>query len=240
MTRWLACLLLLAGSTASAQTAPHVSPRGDPQVAHPPRDAEFGVRTRQFGLQRRVEMYQWRKLGPGYAKVWSERPIDSSAHAEGYRNPAGFPLRTRYWIADEIRVDGRPLDEDVLKEIGAWRGFRPDFSALPGNLAATFQPEGDGLGSAENPLDPRIGDLRVNWRELTLPPLAGRVVLERGEWRLAAAPARATARQDAVASPSPAVPGRKPGLPVALLVGIGAVLLAAAAALRRRGRKARA
>lgn len=236
MMRWLGCLLLLAGSASLAQASSPMSPLGDPQVAHPPRDAEFGVRTHQFGLERKVEMYQWRKLGPGYARVWSEQPIDSSAYADGYRNPAEFPLRSRYWIAGDIRIDGRPLDEDVLKEIGAWRGFRPDFSALPGNLSATFQPEGDGLGSAENPLDPRIGDLRVNWRELTLPPLAGRIVLERGEWRLAAAPPLATTPRDAVASGPASVPGRKPGLPVPLLVGLGAVLFAAAVALARRRR----
>lgn len=238
--RRLACLLLLAGGTVSAQPASPVSPQGEPQVAHPPRDAEFGVRTPRFGLERKVEMYQWRKIGPGYAKVWSDRPIDSSAHAEGYRNPGEFPLRSRYWIADDIRIDGRPLDEDVLKEIGAWRGFRPDFSALPGNLSATFQPEGDGLGSAENPLDPRIGDLRVNWRELTLPPLAGRIVLEQGEWRLAAAPAPAAERPAAAALSPPSAPGRKPGLPWPLLVGIGAALVAAAVVMRRRARRARA
>lgn len=236
--RWLGCLLLLAGGASFAQF-PQVSPSADPQVAHPPRDAEFGVRTRQFGLERKVEMYQWRKLGPGYARVWSDRPIDSSAYAEGYRNPGEFPLRTRYWIADDVRIDGRPLDEDVLKEIGAWREFRPDFSALPGNLAATFQPEGNGLGSAENPLDPQIGDLRVHWRELTLPPLAGRIVLERGEWRLAAASATpgAAARQDVATRAPASVPGQRPGWPLPVLAGLGVLLLGAAVALRRGGRK---
>ena len=62
--------------------------------------------------------------------------------------------------------------------------LRPNFSRLPANLAASFQPEGEGLGSAENPLDPQIGDLRVSWRELVLPPLAGKVVLRDGVWRL--------------------------------------------------------
>jgi hypothetical protein len=91
-------------------------------------------------------------------------------------------LRSRRWLAEHATLDGQPLDRSVIEQFGVWRGFRPNFSALPRNLAASFQPEVDGLGSAENPLDPQIGDLRIVWRELTLPSLQGRVVLERGAW----------------------------------------------------------
>jgi uncharacterized membrane protein YecN with MAPEG domain len=79
-------------------------------------------------------------------------------------------------------LDGKPLDRSVIEQLGQWRLFRPNFSALPGNLAATFQPEGDGLGTAENPLAPQVGDLRIGWRELTFPPLEGRVLLRDGVW----------------------------------------------------------
>src|SRR3546814_20074107 len=51
-------------------------------------------------------------------------------------------------------------------------------------MSATFQPEGDGLGSAENPLAPQVGDLRITWRALVLPPLAERLVLRDGQWTL--------------------------------------------------------
>jgi uncharacterized membrane protein YecN with MAPEG domain len=91
-------------------------------------------------------------------------------------------MRGRRWTAQQVTLDDKPVDRSVIEQYGQWRLFRPNFSALPGNLAATFQPEGDGLGSAENPLDPQIGDLRIGWRELTLPPLKGRVSLERGTW----------------------------------------------------------
>jgi hypothetical protein len=77
----------------------------------------------------------------------------------------------------------------VVAALGKWQSFRPNFSALPGNMSATFQPEGDGLGSAENPLAPRVGDLRVTWRALVLPPLADRLVLRDGKWTLRAPPA---------------------------------------------------
>lgn len=176
-TAWLAGLLVAAAGMVHAQ-----SPAGEPVASAPLKDAEFGVTTRQFALQRRVEMYQWQRDASGYRKVWSAEPIDSARFDAAYRNPGAFPLQTRYWVASGVSLDGHPVDEEVLKRLGRWHGFRPGFTALPGNLAATFQPEGDGLSSAENPLSPRIGDLRVTWRELRLPDLAGRVALQQGEW----------------------------------------------------------
>jgi hypothetical protein len=203
----LPLLLALAGG-AHAQEA--VQPQGEPVSAHPPRDAEFGVAARGFGLQRRVEMLQWRRFGPGYRKEWSERPIDSAGYAPAYRNPGEFPIETRYWIAADTMLDGKAVDDDVLKEFGQWREFRPGFTALPANLAATFQPEGDGLGTAENPLDPQIGDLRVHWRVLELPPLAGKVALQGGVWIPAsdAVSAGVVSGGDTVAGPASAKPNR--------------------------------
>ena len=170
----VAVLLLLATAAAWAQ-------EGEPVSDEVVRDREFGVSARHFGLERRVSMYQWRAKDGGYEQVWSESPIDSSGYAPGHENPP-FPLRGRRWLADHVTLDDKPLDRSVIEQFGQWRLFRPSFSALPGNLAATFQPEGDGLGSGENPLDPQIGDLRIGWRELTLPSLQGHVALERGTW----------------------------------------------------------
>jgi uncharacterized membrane protein YecN with MAPEG domain len=170
----LALLMLLAAGVVHAQ-------EGEPVSDEVVRDREFGVSARHFGLERRVEMFQWRAKDGGYERVWSEGPIDSSGYSPGHENPA-FPLRGRRWLAQRVTLDDKPVDRSVIEQFGLWRLFRPNFSALPGNLAATFQPEGDGLGSAENPLDPQIGDLRIGWRELTLPPLQGRVSLERGTW----------------------------------------------------------
>ena len=184
----LPLLLALAGSThaqdaALAQGEPLApQPRGQPVAEQPPRDSDFGVRARGFGLQREVEMLQWRRSGSGYDKEWSAQPVDSSGYAPAYRNPGDFPVQTRYWIATGVTLDGKRVDDDVLKEYGRWRDFRPGFSALPANLAATFQPEGDGLGTADNPLDPQVGDLRVRWRVLELPPLQGKVALQGGVW----------------------------------------------------------
>jgi hypothetical protein len=180
MKRFLGILLALFAGAVPAQQVP----LGLPQPEKSPRDTEFGVVSRQFGLERRVEMYQWRAAGQGYEKVWSAEPIASAAFASGHDNPKVLPLASRRILAPRAMLDGRPLDPEVIARLGEWRAFRPNFSALPDNLSATFQPEGDGLGSAENPLAPRIGDLRVTWRELTLPALDAKVELRNGVWRL--------------------------------------------------------
>ena len=197
----LAALLLAFAALCHAQTGPEGVPVSDEVV----RDAEFGVSARHFGLERRVAMYQWRASGPGYERVWSEAPIDSTGYAPGHENPS-FPLRGRRWIARQIMLDGKPLDRSAIEQLGQWRLFRPNFSALPGNLSATFQPEGDGLGTAENPLDPQIGDLRIGWRELVFPPLEGRVLLQDGRWV-----------PDSTRAPEPVVPAPPDPLPLSLL-----------------------
>ena len=167
-------------------------PQGEPVAGGVLEDREFGVRTRQFGLDRRVEMYQWfRDPAGGYRQVWKAAPVDSSGFAPGHDNPSALPLDGQRWWAPGPMLDGYPLDLEVLKALGRWQVFRPSFSRLPANFAATFQPEGDGLGSALNPLDPQVGDLRIHWRELRLPPLAGRVELRDGRWRLSASTAQA-------------------------------------------------
>jgi hypothetical protein len=210
-------------------------PPGVPQPDRSVRDPEFGVVARHYGLERRVEMLQWRRVAGGYATTWSELPIDSSTFPQGHRNPPAFPLQSRRWTAATITVDGKPLDPSVVAALGQWKLFRPSFSALPANLAATFQPEGDGLGSADNPLEPHVGDLRIHWRELVLPPLEQRIALRDGRWQLVAptsagdAPAVPLAGGDAAA---PTVHAHRAWW----FGGAFLVLVAALAARRRRNR----
>ena len=233
MRRYLGALLALFAGAAFAQQAPV----GLPQPEKSPRDTEFGVVSRRFGLERRVEMYQWRAAGQGYEKVWSATPIASAAFAPGHDNPETFPLASRRILAATVTLDDRPLDPEVVARFGEWREFRPNFSALPGNLSATFQPEGDGLGSAENPLDPQIGDLRIQWRELHLPPLDDKVELRDGRWQLtpdAAERALDVARDPVVVE----LPGDQDRKLLPWLLA-GAVALAMAALAWRRARRRR-
>ncbi len=192
--RWLAALVLVTVTVgvAGAADVPRTvgastSPQGEPVAANPIEDAEFGVQTSRFGLDRQVEMYQWQRDGPGaYRQVWKPALVDSSGFPAEYANPTEIPLASRIWWASAVTLDGKPVALPVLKALGRWQEFRPAFTRLPANLAATFQPEGDGLGSAINPLDPRIGDLRIHWRALHLPPLIGKVELRDGTWQLSA------------------------------------------------------
>ncbi|WP_222564128.1 TMEM43 family protein [Novilysobacter antarcticus] len=192
--RRLLATVLLAGAMACAwaDEAPRsdtrpVAPLREPVSAAPIEDPDFGVRTSQFGLERRVEMYQWQRDGSGgYQQVWKPALVDSSAFEDGHANPRSFPLENRIWWARDVSIDGKPVELSVIKAVGQWKEFRPGFTRLPANLAATFQPEGDGLGSALNPLDPNNGDIRIRWRALHLPPLAGKVQLRGGKWQLVA------------------------------------------------------
>lgn len=185
--KWAGLLLgLWMGAAAVAAPVPGVvlDIEQAPEPGGVLADRDFGVRSGQFGLERRVEMYQWRRAAEGYRPVWNGAPIDSSGFPPEYRNPPALPIESERWWADKATLAGRPIHREVLATLGRWDEFRPDFARLPANLAAAFQPEGNGLGSSENPLEPAIGDVRIRWRELVLPELEGRIELREGTWRL--------------------------------------------------------
>ncbi|MEH6421943.1 TMEM43 family protein [Pseudomonas sp. CGJS7] len=240
----LAAALCIA-APARAQDEDSGEPVGEPLPGKALTDRDFGVVSRQFGLDRRVEMYQWRRSAgtapgdSGYQRIWNSAPIDSSGFAPGHVNPTRMPLENKRWWSESATLDDKPIDSEVLRALGEWKLFRPNFSRLPANLAATFQPEGDGLGSSENPLAPQIGDLRVTWRELRLPALESQLELREGAWQLKpeaaaaalnAAPARAGA---AVLGEPPADERWSWGW---LIAGVAA---AAAALMWLRGRRKR-
>ena len=219
----LAVALLLPAIASGQQAA---LPQGEPEPGQVLEDPDFGVRTDQFGLDRRVEMLQWqREPGGGYRQVWSSGLVDSTGFDKGYENVPGVPLESRRWWAEGAMLDGKPLDLSVLKTLGQWQEFRPAFSRLPANLAATFQPEGNGLASSDNPLEPRIGDLRIRWRELQLPPLAGRVELVDGAWQVSAGAENAALNARPL-PPAVNVDGNAlPDLRLRILLGGGVLLL---------------
>lgn len=221
-------LSLVPVVSALAQTEPD----GFPDPGATLVDPDFKVRTREFGLDRRVEMYQWRMGERGYERVWHAALIDSTAFDAAHANPPKLPMENRRWWAEKPTLDGKPLDQAVLRSLGEWRLLQPGFSRLPANLAASFQPEGEGLGSAENPLEPQIGDLRVTWRELVLPPLAGKIEVRGGVWRLVDDPANTRG------NPSPATPAAEPQHAQRMwpFFGIGLLVIVAVVVAVRRWR----
>ena len=224
--RVAALVLLLALPGAASAMASDEGPWA-------PRDDEFGVVARgAIGLERRVLMYQWQRDGDGYRTGWTDHVVDSDGFAPGHENPPGIPLRSRRWAPRDITLDGKPVSPEAIEALGRWRVLRPDFSALPGNLSATFQPEGDGLGSAANPMHPEVGDLRVAWRELRMPRTYEGLVLRDGRWELDAAALEAS-RRAATADARPA----SAGLGWILLGALAAGMVAAAWMLLRRRRR---
>lgn len=186
--------LLLVGvlvCVAPCAAADGALPEGEPRADVRLHDRDFGVESDAFGLERRVEMYQWRRDPQGYSRVWNSAPIDSSDFDAAHRNPRRLPVRNRQWWVGSVVLDGRPLPVSTVRLLGQWVPLRPGFSALPESIARRFQPEGDGLGSSYNPLSPDIGDVRITWHEFVLPPLAGKVELRDGAWRLTAEAANA-------------------------------------------------
>src|SRR5262245_27213353 len=94
-----AALLLAAALTtrAAAAQASADEPLDPPRPGKALRDGDFGVVSRQFGLERQVEMYQWRASAGGYTRVWHAAAIDSSSFAPGHANPGRIPLEGRRW-----------------------------------------------------------------------------------------------------------------------------------------------
>lgn len=218
----LGCLLAIPAAQAFADDAGR----------EPPRDPDFGIVARgAIGLERRVAMYQWHRDGTGYRKDWSERAVDSTEFVPGHENPPEIPLQHRRWVPARVTLDGYPVAPEAVATLARWEPMRPDFSALPGNLSATFQPEGDGLGSAANPTHPTVGDLRVTWHELRMPATRDALVLRDGRWQV---DERALARRSQAAEGAP-----PPRMSYAWLVlgALAASLLAGVVLLLRRRRR---
>lgn len=227
MRRFLARALIVALLAMPAAAAEGPAPEGEPRADRTLRDPDFAVESRAFGLERRVEMYQWRRDVGGYSKVWNSAPIDSSTFDPTHLNPSRLPVRNRQWWVGGVTLDGHPLPLPTVRLLGQWRPLRPGFSALPGRFTRRFQPEGDGLGSSYNPLAPQIGDVRITWHEFVLPPLAGKVELRDGTWMLtpqtAAAPQTARPAVDIAAAAGSLVRRFRPwiiGIGIAALVAV--------------------
>ncbi|TZF90141.1 TMEM43 family protein [Cognatilysobacter lacus] len=215
----LAAVLALLPVVSRAQTAPE----NDPVPSNALQDPDFHVESSAFGLERRVEMFQWRRDDSGnYVRVWNAAPIDSSGFDGLHRNPSRLPIRNREWWVESVTLDGRALPLEVVRLLGQWQTLHPNFSRLPADLAKEFQPEGDGLASSDNPLVAVTGDVRITWHEFVLPPLAGKVEVRDGAWQLspkaAAAPASARPAVDITAATRTPVMRLRPWL-IAIATG---------------------
>lgn len=149
-------------------------------------DREFGISAEAIHLERRVEMYQWqesqssetrKKTGGGtettttysYSQGWSERLIDSSAFKEprGHENPASMPFRSRIVTAEEVSLGAFTLSPGLVQRIGNWEPLPiRSTSGLPDSLRGRARLHRDGLYLGPDPAAPRVGDLRISFRQV--------------------------------------------------------------------------
>lgn len=145
---------------------------GAPDVKTPASDAQFGVATDAPALLRKVEMFQWNELSYGgqrnYEQNWFDHPIDSSAFntPAGHANPGAFPINAARFDSPDVTVAGFKLAPALVDMINGVESFEPDFSKLPPNMVATFQPRGGTLVTSTNSARPQVGDLRISWMRI--------------------------------------------------------------------------
>jgi hypothetical protein len=173
-------------------------------------DPVFRVRAKVVGLDRTVEMLQWRKADlpapPHYEMAWTAERIDSKDFDAAHRNTIEFPFNGQRWWTSDAALDGHPLSADVLARLDAWTPFKPDLTQLPANIAVSFQPDGDWLSTSQDPAHPQIGDLRVRWREIASAPAPAGAVLVAGRWEMPSSTAASTAAASSPESSTDSTP----------------------------------
>lgn len=143
---------------------------GKLSISHAPRDAQLGVAADAAVLLRIVEMYQWHERceltgsGCSYEKSWSPGHVDSQKFREpkGHENPSP-PFADARFVAGEIRLGELVVDPKLL-ETQAAQDFAVKASALPPNMAATFNVVDGVLYAGGDAANPQIGTVRVRYR----------------------------------------------------------------------------
>src|SRR5690242_20337172 len=144
---------------------------GPVQVAKPALDAQFNVSAKVVALVRKVEMFQWHETNGdirSYDMDWVDHPVDASKFAQPQRheNPGAFPFDAARFDSGDVRVGGFRLGPKLVERIPGPEDFTPDLRTLPANMAATLQVHDGMLVSSTDPDHPRLGDLRVSWKQI--------------------------------------------------------------------------
>ncbi len=207
MRRGLPFLLLaLFACAAFAQGVPEPV-AGELRAGDELVDPLFGVRARALGLERKVEMFQWRRRPEGgYAAEWVDGPVDGAGHDQAHANPPWPAFRSERWLSERAVLAGRAVDSALFAALDGWEPLPVDAAALPPNLAVVFQSDGVGLTSSAVPAAPEIGDLRLRWSVLPEGPVHGRAVERDGRW-VAAGEGSALVRGEDDATAHDGLPG---------------------------------
>ena len=190
---------------APAAVVAQIHPQGQIESVAIVTDPDFGVHAKALGLERSVEMLQWRKLDfpapTHYEQAWVAGRVDATGYDVTHRNPGDIPFNGERWWSADPKLDGHPVSADVLAALNVWTLLKPDLSQLPTNLAVSFQPDGDWLCTSQDPKHPAIGDVRVRWRLLEHASAPMGAVLIAGRWELPSASVSTITTTNAIAHP---------------------------------------
>ena len=153
----------------------HVS--GPVEAKAPVRDPQFAVSATGLRLVRHVEMYQWKEESGGkssetgeshsYVRVWNNTRIDSShfRRKEGHENPEMRFSRASFAATDAALGAFRP-GERALTLLPADRRIEvtaDTANGLRGKISGPVQEFDGRLYLGADPVQPRIGDLRISF-----------------------------------------------------------------------------
>ena len=149
-------------------------------------DEVFGIGVNALKLERAVEMYQWqesqsseekKKLGGGtetvtkytYSKTWASNLINSGdfKKPEGHRNPDAMPFESEVKTAQDASIGAFSLSPSLIGKIHAYTpvSLNSDYT-LPETLEDQAQVTSNTLFFGSNPASPRIGDVRISFKEV--------------------------------------------------------------------------
>jgi hypothetical protein len=183
-----ATVSVAADSVVQANEGKLVHVTGPVTTDGPVADEEIGgVQVDGIKLLRNVEMYQWveekksetrKKLGGGeetvttyeYKKDWKSEPVDSSSFntPNGHENPGAFPIDSRTFVADPVRVGAFTLSGEQLDQLNDAKDHPLADDAevtLPDSIQAGRIDKGV-IYVGSNPGTPALGDVRISFQEV--------------------------------------------------------------------------
>lgn len=148
-----------------------VSVQGTLVFEQPAVDDELGVSDPDaVVLLRHVEMYQWLESCIAGACTqspdWSSQRVDAMQFREqlGHTNPDHFPFESKTFLARGVRLGAFSPDMNLVTAEVPMLPKVVRLGELPANLAASFSEFDGWIYAGNDPLNPVVGDLRINYR----------------------------------------------------------------------------
>ena len=148
-----------------------VSVQGNLEFERPAVDVELGINDPGAAvLSRHVEMYQWRENCIADACTqsadWSQELVDTAQFKEelGHTNPGHFPFESQIFLAEGVRLGAFAPELDLVIAEIPMLSKPVRLAELPANLAASFSEFDGWIFAGNDPLNPAVGDLRINYR----------------------------------------------------------------------------